>query len=109
YRLVRDWPAGAVVDMGRQTRQLAMRLSAHLLFGREEPARAEALGGMIDDLLHRGGSPGVWLFPVNLPGTPYRGLLRNAERIEHHLREVLRERRAHPGPTPDLLDTLIRA
>ena len=107
--LIERWPAGHVVEMARQMRRLGLRLSARLLFNREDPARVDALGDLIQEYLHRSASIGVHAFPFNVPGTPYRGLRRHAERIEREFLAIFRDRRARPEAAPDLLDLLIRA
>jgi cytochrome P450 len=90
-------------------RRLTLRTSAHVLYGREEPAVAEKLGEMIQELFERNFAPACWLLPFNLPGTPFRGLLRHAERIEQSLLQRIEHRRANPTGSADILDMLIRA
>jgi cytochrome P450 len=107
--LIEHWPAGTTVDMAELLRQLALRSSARLLFGREDPARAESLGAMLRQLLKRNFDPVVWLWPVNCPGTPYRGLIKHAERLERELLDTVKRRRATPAQHADMLDILIRA
>src|SRR5579871_1582463 len=106
--IIRSWPLGKPIDMARQMRRLTLRTSAHVLYGREEPAVAESLGEMIQELFERNFSPVCWLLPFDLPGTPFRGLLRHAERIERTLLERIERRRANPSASPDILDMLIR-
>lgn len=108
-RLIEQWPVGQTVDMARQMRRLTLRVSARVLFSREDPDRLEALGTMIRQLLRRSFSPRVQLFPVNWPGLAYRGLLARAERIEGALVSIIQERRGKPGQPADLLDFLIKA
>jgi cytochrome P450 len=95
--------------MWRQMRRLTLRTSSHVLFGREDPADAEAMGEMIQELFDRNFSPLCWLFPIDLPGTPFHGLLRHAERIEKVLWQRIERRRADVSGIPDVLDMLIRA
>ena len=106
--IMRSWPIGKPIDMWRQMRRLTLRTSAHVLYGREEPAVAEKLGEMIQELFERNFTPACWLLPFNLPGTPFRGLLKHAERIEQMLHQRIDHRRAHPAGSPDILDMLIR-
>jgi cytochrome P450 len=106
--LVEQWPAARPVDMWLQMRRLSLRLSARILFGREDPARADALSGMIQEVLQRTFSPAVWLFPVNVRGTPYRKLLQWAQRIEQDLLAMIRRRRDTPAPSTDVLGLLVR-
>jgi cytochrome P450 len=107
--LLERWPAGTTVDAAYLLRQLALRSSARILFGREDPERAETLGAMLQQLLKRNFDPCVWLYPFNLPGAPFRGLLQHAERLECRLMETINVRRSTPPQHADMLDILIRA
>jgi cytochrome P450 len=78
--LIARWPAGEVVEVESLMRRLALRLSAGLLFGRENPERVDALGDLIQEYLRRSDSAGVHAFPYHWPGTPYRGLRRHRPR-----------------------------
>jgi cytochrome P450 len=106
--IIQSWPLGKPIDMWREMRRLTLQTSSHVLFGREEPAVAEQLGGMIQELFERNFTPACWLLPFNLPGTPFRGLLRHAEKIERVLLQRIDHRRANPTASPDILDMLIR-
>jgi cytochrome P450 len=106
---VASWPAGVVVNAWKLVRALALDVSSQLLFGREDPARATALGELMGEWLRRNFSAGVWLFPVNLPGTPYRGLLKHSERIEGTVLAMMAERRAKASAGIDILSALVRA
>jgi cytochrome P450 len=108
-RALATWPSGKIVDMSLLVKKLMLHLSARILFGREDLAQSDRLGAMIGELFQRNWKLGVFLFPFNLPGTPMRGLLRHAERMERELLAMIRQRRANPpAEKGDMLDLLIR-
>lgn len=107
-RVISAWPNDRPVDMWLEMRRLALRTSSHVLFGREDPAVADSMGTLIQELFDRNFEPLCWLFPFDLPGTPFRGLLRHAEKIERVLWDRIEHRRKSPTETPDILDMLIR-
>ncbi len=103
------WRPGQLIDLWREMHLLSLRISTHVLFGRESPERAESLGTMSHELFERNFSPWALLFPFKLPGTPFRSLLRHAELIERTLLEAIARRRQTPTDQPDVLDRLIQA
>jgi cytochrome P450 len=106
-RYLSGWSVGETVDIWRKMRQLTLRISAALLFGLEDPLQAAALGQRIERLLDKNFSVGVWSCPVNLPGTPYRRLLNEAEELEAVILNCVKESSERDGG--DLLTILIRA
>jgi cytochrome P450 len=108
-RVLDAWAPGETRDLWREMRSLTLRMASDALFVREDPERSYALGEMVGEWLERGFSPGVWMFPVDAPGTPYRALLRHAERIEREVRELIAEKRLHAAQRDDVLSLLVRA
>ncbi len=106
---IASWPAGQVVDLWTIVRSLALDVSSQLLFGREDPQRATAMGHLLRGWLERNFSPGVWLCPFNVPGTPYRGLLKHSEHIERTVLAMIAERRANHNRGTDMLSAVVRA
>lgn len=103
------WRPGQAIDILSEMQSLSLRISTHVLFGRESTERAESLGMMIQELFERNFSPWALLFPFNLPATPFRGLLRHAELIERTLLDAIVRRRQTIADQPDVLDRLIEA
>ncbi len=108
-KIIESWPTDRPIDMWQEMRRLTLRTSSHVLFGRDEPALADAMGMMIQQLFERNFEPWCLLFPFDWPGTPFRRLLRHAERIEEMLWQRIYHRRNHPTDQPDILDRLIEA
>ncbi len=104
-----DWAVGARVDIDVEMRRLSLVLSTELLFGSAAPERANRVGEGIGEWLERSFSPRVWMFLVNLPGTPYRALLRHAQALEAEILGLLRERRAQAPAGDDVFARLVRA
>ncbi len=104
-----EWPLGEVTDAWALVRRLTLRTSSRTLFGRESRSKADALGAIIQQQMTMTFSKGVWLCQWDLPATPYRRMLRNAERMERILREMIDYRRATPTDQPDVLDRLVQA
>ena len=65
------WPLGEKLDVAQRVSRLSLLISAQNLLAGEDLAEAIRLAEMTAALLERGFSPSVWLFPVNLPGTPH--------------------------------------
>jgi cytochrome P450 len=99
--------SGEIVDIWRMMRRLTLRIASALLFDLQNPAQAAALGGGIERLLDKNFSTGVWLMPLNLPGTPYRGLLKEAERLEKVILDLVKDNSDRGGN--DLFTILIQA
>ena len=103
-----EWQAGEI-DLWRSMRGLSLRLSSRILFGVTDPKAAHRLARMIEEWGVRNFSRGVWLFPLDLPGTPYRALLAHASALEQEILRLAAEKRAEPGPPRDTLGMLVRA
>ena len=104
-----EWRTGETVDMYRQMRSTALRVSSQILFGRPAPCEAAALAQLGQAFIPRTFSPGVWFFPFDMPLTPFRRMRRNAELIERALRSMIERRRTSPSQNPDLLNILASA
>jgi cytochrome P450 len=104
-----EWRSGETVEMYRQMRSTALRVSTQILFGRPAPGEARELAQLGQAFIPRTFSPGVWFFPFDLPLTPFRRMRRNAELIENTLRAMIEQRRTAPSQHTDLLSILVTA
>jgi cytochrome P450 len=107
--LLERWRVGETLDMAHEMKWVSLRLSSDILFGRDDPELALRLGGMIGEWFERNFRPGVWLALLNVPGTPYRALLRHAERLEAEIRALLEKRRRSGASGGDVFSLLVRA
>lgn len=86
------WPKAEVFDAHSGSIELAHKVSADLLFGIPDDPLIADLGEKICGQLLMQYSLRTYLFPLNLPGTPYSRLLKHAEEIEADLLEWLQNR-----------------
>ncbi len=101
------WPVGQTIDVSERISRISLLISAQNLLAGEDLAEAIRLAEMTADLLKQGFSQSVWLFPVNLPGTPYWRLLKGAERLESQMLEMIEKRKPAAENSTHLLDRLI--
>lgn len=106
--LLEHWRPGERRNIYLEMRTLALGVASAILFS-HDPAEALPIGHLIVRWIRRSFSGAVWGFPVNLPGTPYHGLLRNAERIEERILAMIARRRSNPGVHRDVLALLTEA
>jgi cytochrome P450 len=106
--LLDGWHDGQTVNMWDEMRKLSIRISTHIIFGDDDIERANALAGLIADWLDMTFSAGVWLFPFRLPGSPYHGLLKQAEQIERALKDKIASQH-NRGQTDSVFSVLVNA
>ena len=107
-RLITEWKIGRSINIHEKVRALTLRIASAVLFSRD-PAEAYPIGRMLEDWVERCFSIGVWAYPLPVPGTPYHGMLRQAERIERALLAMIQQRGADPGARSDVLSLLMQA
>jgi cytochrome P450 len=103
---IAKWKTGTGIDIHEKVRALTLRIASAVLFSRD-PAEAYPIGRMLEDWVERCFSMGVWTYPLPVPGTPYHGMLRQAERIEKALLAMIARRRAQPGARSDVFSLLM--
>ena len=121
--LLDDWSPGRILDIRVEMRRIMLRLSSNILFGGDaggggdgggvdggrDTTRSERLGSLIGEWLDRNFSAPVWMMMLDLPGTPYRGLLEHAERIEREILRMIEQKRAAGLCGDDVFTMLCRA
>ncbi len=105
---IKQWKNGERYDIHLQMRRLTLRISSAVLFS-HDPAESLTIGTMLEEWQRRNFSTPVWIFPFDLPGTPFHKLLRHAERLEQELLAVIRRHRANLAGRTDVLSILIQA
>jgi cytochrome P450 len=105
-QMLDSWTDGERRDIWDDMQTLALHTASTILFGASDPAESYRIGHMIDEWLTMCFSRPVWFFQVNIPGTPYRRLLRRAERLEAHIRAMV-DRKRRDGS--DVLSVMLRA
>ncbi len=95
-------------DVYADMRAVTLRIASAVLFG-HEASDAYRIGHLLDVWARRNFSGPVWFFPVNIPGTPYRRLLKHAELVEREILALVEKRRRDPSDRTDVLSILIQA
>jgi cytochrome P450 len=103
------WKVGQTIDIAHEMQQLTLLVASKILFGIDVSADADHLGRMVKRWLEMILSPGVVLFPIGLPGTPYRRALAHAERMEQMYRSMIARKRADISAQDDVVATLMQA
>jgi len=95
-----DWRPGTVRGLYREMRNVSLRLASTVLFD-PDPRQSLKVGSMIEEWFRRNFSSSVWLFPFDLPGTPYRRLLKHADKLEKVILSMIDQRRKNPEGRTD--------
>jgi cytochrome P450 len=106
-RRIDGWSCPGPVATREQMTLLSLEIAMRCLFG----LRLEDAQELSRDAVHTMDlvlNPATALLPFDLPGTPYRDLLRTAERIDVGLRELIARRRRE-GLGSDVLSAIIGA
>jgi cytochrome P450 len=108
-QVVDQWQSGAPLDMYRQMRTLSNWVASHILFGNEDFAASVQLGKTIERWLVLDARNRNTFFWLNVPGTAYRQLLKQAELLEKDMRAAIERNRRTKTPGSDVLSILIQA
>ena len=101
------WPTGEVTDVCPRISQISLFVSAQNLLAGVASEKTIPLAEMNAGLLKKSYDLGVWMMPLNLPGTPYRRLLKYAEDLERRLLEIIDAHEPQDDDSSHLLDRLI--
>jgi cytochrome P450 len=107
-KAVAPWRAGQVRNLHRDTHLLVWSVVRDLLYGLDEDAASEALHEAMEHWMFQTFSPWVRSFPLNLPFTPYRRMLKEADHLEQTFLDLMRQRRARGAAGHDALSALLR-
>ena len=108
-QIVDRWRLDETLDIYREMRTLSNWVAAHILFGNEDFAASIEIGNAIEELLAldaRARKNPIWL---DMPGTPFGRLLRQAERMEALMRQCIERGRKNASQGTDVISILIRA
>lgn len=101
-----SWQIGSHIDIVDHMRQLTLRIACWTLFGVDIAGRSGHVGQLVKDMLSLPFfSPAVAWFPYDLPGSPYRRLLRTIRGLDAELQKIIDQRREGTGT--DLLGHLL--
>ena len=99
------WRAPGPYDMLDEMRRVALLILMETLFGVDFTADLPQLWSSLLRVLQYI-SPGAWLIWRDAPRPGYDAAIRQ---VDNYLYRIIAERRRHPRPTDDLLDSLVRA
>jgi cytochrome P450 len=105
--VIGEWSPGRR-DVYADMRAVTLRIASAVLFGHER-GDAYRIAHLLDIWARRNFSGSVWLFPINVPGTPYHRLLKHAERVEREILALVEKRRRDSSGRADVLSILIQA
>lgn len=105
---------GQTLELTLALRHLTLGTILHLVFGvdpTENPALFQRAERLLGEFLRRLGSKTAILFPMDVPRSPYRQLLRQGDKVEHLVFELLQLTQEAQGGSsiPVQLDGLNRA
>lgn len=103
------WQPGQSIDLVREMQRLALRVVSKVLYGLDVTPHAQNLVETIQEWMALNLNPLVALFPINLPGLPYRRILTLSEDLEQQVLALIAAKRARLDQDYDALTTLIRA
>ncbi len=107
-RYLERWRAGAQLDLAREMQLLTLQVASSVLFGLDTEAEADRLGAMTTRWFELLFAPAVLLAPFDLPGSPYRAMLRHADVMDTAYRAMIGRKRASGEAQQDVLATLIQ-
>ena len=99
---------GETRDLASDMKEIARQIAAASLFGLTDLEESRRLGHQVEDWLSDSFGLANRLLPYDLPGTPYRAMLRKAERLEQVGLELIERRRQEGSAGSDLLSHLVR-
>lgn len=105
-----NWEIGQQRDLFREMKELARAIAIKTLVGLDPERGGDDLGAMLDRWVNLVFSPYVMLVHLDLPGFPYRRLLRVSMELEKQLRALIQAKRCQGDANGrDMLSILISA
>jgi cytochrome P450 len=102
------WQPGQAIDLLHEMRRWSWNIAGKLLYGLDVSDASESLRDDIDRWVHRNASACVRMLRRDWPLTPYRRLLRHAERLERKIVAMRRAKDAADCQGHDVLSLLMR-
>lgn len=106
---IQRWHAGQTLDLAAELQHLTMQIASQTLFGLALEHDDLQICRRIRAWLGLAASSATILFPLDLPGHPYRQMLLLSDTIDRDLRVLIRRRRQRPDAGDNALGTLIQA
>lgn len=106
--LLDGWRGQHTLDMHHEMKRLALVMATRVLFGIDTRSEADRFGELTTRWLSLLFNPLVSLASYDLPGLPYRELLRLSDELDAIYRTIIERKRALPEAQQDMLATLIQ-
>ena len=103
------WQPGQRYDISQEMQQLTLRVATKTLFGLDTGREAKSFGALIKRWLELNSTPLVFMFPYDLPGTPYRTLHQLSGQLEADILRFIEQKRASGTDQGDVLSMLLQA
>ncbi|UBF27911.1 cytochrome P450 [Kovacikia minuta CCNUW1] len=100
---------GETYDIAEVMRLLTMRVVTKTLFGEDIGENDKGIGQLIQNVLSIMGSPGMAIFPFDLPGSTYHRFLNQIAELDNQMRQMIVRKRAAGCVDRDVLSMLIQA
>jgi cytochrome P450 len=88
---------------------LTLSIVSAAIFDLDTVQTSMRIGDMISQWVGFATSPRMLLFPHDLPGTPYRQMIRHSEKLEAAILEIIAQKRASTNAQYDILTLLMHA
>ncbi len=108
HRMLEAWQPGQRIDLDHEMHRVTLNISSRALYGIDATARENSLAQQMSEMIFTLFSPAS-MVPINLPGTPYRRLVRQMERIVGQLEREIAEKESAGASGDDVLSMMIRA
>lgn len=107
-RKIASWRLGGEVDMRAEMERLAIWLGTAPVLGLDPEKEGEAIGLHLERTMKIMFNPLALLLPYDLPGLPFRSLLKNAAEMERIVRSVIARKKEQGLTGQDILSVMIQ-
>ena len=107
-RKLASWKIGMQVNLRTEMEQLAMWLATEPVLGLDPQKEGDAIGRQLERTMKLVMNPVVLMFPYNVPGIPFHGLMKNAEEMERVVRRVIASKKEAGLTGHDILSVMIK-
>ncbi|HEU4328884.1 MAG TPA: cytochrome P450 [Roseiflexaceae bacterium] len=103
------WSPGRQIDIVSEMRKITFAIVIRSLFGIDNTEDEQYIAEKLHQVLALYTSSTVQQLPLNIPGMPYRKLLRKSDELDATLRQIIDEKRSHNSNDHNVMQMLLRA
>ena len=107
-RKIAGWKPGMNVNLRLEMEQLAMWLATEPVLGLDPQKEGDTIGRQLERTMKLVMNPFVLMFPYDIPGVPFHGLMRNAGEMERVVRRLIARKREAGLTGHDILSIMIQ-